>query len=117
LNGTSLPPRADAARAVTLGAWVAFATSLLGWIRVGYPWQLCGLAILPLLAPLSGLARGERRTYAWATLFVLPYLMFALTEALVNPRVRWMAALCVVLAFAWFCAMVAFLRLSRAPRG
>jgi uncharacterized membrane protein len=116
LSPAQLPARAAAARAVTIALWIALAVSLTGWIFVGYPWLLCCLAILPLLAPVSGLLRGQRRTYAWATLFVIPYLMFALTEALVNPRARWMAALCVVLAFAWFCAMVAFLRLSRAPR-
>jgi uncharacterized membrane protein len=116
LSRTQLTVRAAAARTVTIALWIALAVSLLGWTFVGYPWLLCCLAILPLLAPLSGLLRGQRRTYAWATLFVIPYLMFALTEALVNPRARWMAALCVALAFAWFCAMVAFLRLSRAPR-
>ncbi len=116
MNSPALPPNAASARTVTIALWLALAASLMGWILVGYSWLLCCLAILPLLAPLSGLLRGQRRTYAWATLFVIPYLMFALTEALVNPQARWMAALCVVLAFAWFCAMVAFLRLSRAPR-
>ncbi len=116
MNRPPLPFRAAAARAATLGVWLALVASLPVWILVGYPWQLCCLAPLPLLAPLPGLVSGARRTYAWATLFVLPYLMFALTEALVNPAARWMAALCVLLAFAWFCAMVAFLRLSRAPR-
>ena len=37
--------------------------------------------------------RGRRYTYAWATLFAIPYLVFALTELLVNPAARWVAAI------------------------
>ena len=40
------------------------------------PWLICVLAVLPLLAPLNGLVRGRRHTYAWATLFAIPYLAF-----------------------------------------
>ena len=39
---------------------------------------------MPLLAPLNGLVRGRRYTYAWATLFAIPYLAFAVTELLVE---------------------------------
>jgi uncharacterized membrane protein len=101
------------ARALTVGLWVAVALSLLGWMFVGYPWIFCVLAVLPLLAPLSGLRRGRRHTYAWATLFAIPYLVFALTELLVNPAARWIASLSLLLVFAWFCTMILFLRVSR----
>ena len=84
---------------------------------VGYSWPICILAVLPLLAPLNGLLRGRRYTYAWATLFAIPYLVFALTELLVNPAARWVAALSLLLVFGWFCTMIFFLRVSRAPRG
>jgi len=107
---------AGRARLWTIGIWGGVVLSLLAWIRVGYPWLLCLLAALPLLVPLRGLLRGSRYTYAWATLFAIPYLMFVLTELLVNPRARWVAASSLLLVFAWFCAMVAYLRLSRAPR-
>lgn len=112
-------PRADArsARRLTLWLWGAVVLSLLGWITVGYPWPLCVLAALPLLAPLRGLLRGSRYTYAWATLFAVPYLMFSMTELLVNPFARWVAGISLLLVFAWFCAMVAFLRISRTPPG
>ncbi len=109
--------RARAFRRLTIGLWAALAASLFGWILVGYPWPLCTVASLPLLAPLRGLMRGRRHTYAWATLFAIPYLMFALTEILSNPAARWVAGASLLLVFAWFCAMVAFLRASRAPRG
>jgi uncharacterized membrane protein len=103
-------------RVVTLGMWLAVAVSLLSWVAVGYPWPLCVVAVLPLLAPLNGLIRGNRRTYAWATLVTIPYIMFALTELLVNRAARWPAAVSLLLVFGWFCTMVLFLRASPAHR-
>src|SRR5271166_5262936 len=94
--------------------WTALTLSLLAWTQAGYPWPVCVLAVLPLLAPLNGLIKGRRYTYAWATLFAVPYLAFAVTELLVNGRARWVAALSLLLVFAWFCTMILFLRASRA---
>ena len=107
----------SAARSLTVPLWVAVAASLLAWILVGYPWPICAVAVLPLLAPLNGLVRGRRYTYAWATLFAIPYLAFAITELLANPRARWVAALSLLLVFAWFCTMIIFLRVSRVRPG
>ena len=104
------------ARALTIWLWAALALSLLGWITAGYPWPICVLAVVPLLAPLHGLIRGRRHTYAWATLFAVPYLAFSLTELLVNPAARWVAAMSLLFVFAWFCTMILFLRVSRAHR-
>ena len=101
-------------RLLTVWLWGAIAASLLAWISVGYSWPFCVLAILPLLAPLNGLVRGHRYTYAWATLFAVPYLAFAVTELLANSRARWVASLSLLLVFAWFCTMILFLRASRA---
>lgn len=108
---------ADRARQASLWLWAAVAASLFCWAAAGYPWLLCVLAAAPLLAPLPGLKRGRRYTYAWATLFAIPYLTFALTELLVNPAARWVAGLSLILVFAWFCAMVLYLRASRAQHG
>ncbi|MDE2303941.1 MAG: DUF2069 domain-containing protein [Gammaproteobacteria bacterium] len=105
------------ARRATIVLWAAVAASLLTWIGAGYPWGLCVAAALPLLAPLGGLLRGRRHTYAWATLFAIPYLVFALTELLANPAARWVAGTSLVLVFAWFCSMVAYLRFSRGHPG
>jgi uncharacterized membrane protein len=105
------------ARALTIGLWIAVTLSLLAWILVGYSWLICAAAVLPLLAPLNGLIHGRRHTYAWATLFSIPYLVFALTELLVIPAARWVAALSLLLVFAWFCSMILFLRASRVHRG
>src|ERR1017187_7863409 len=104
------------ARTATIVLWIALCVSLLAWVAVGYPWPICAVAVLPLLAPLRGLVMGRRYTYAWATLFAIPYLVFALTELLVNPAARWVASLSLLLVFGWFCAMVAFLRASRVRR-
>jgi uncharacterized membrane protein len=104
------------ARSLTIWLWIAVALSLLAWTMVGYPWPICVLAVLPLLAPLNGLIRGRRHTYAWATLFAIPYLAFAITELLANPEARWVAGLSLLLVFGWFCTMILFLRASRARR-
>jgi uncharacterized membrane protein len=107
---------ASTARAITIWLWVAVTLSLLAWILAGYPWLICLIAVLPLLAPLTGLVRGRRHTYAWATLFAIPYLAFALTELLANPQARWVAAMTLLLVFAWFCTMIFYLRASRVHR-
>ncbi len=98
------------ARALTIGLWAALCVSLLAWIAVGYPWPVCAAAVVPLLAPLRGLILGRRYTYAWTTLFAVPYFVFALTELLANPAARWVAGVSLLLVFGWFCAKVAFLR-------
>jgi uncharacterized membrane protein len=103
-------------RLLTIWLWSAVNLSLLAWITAGYPWPFCVLAALPLLAPLHGLVQGRRYTYTWATLFAIPYLMFALTELLVNPAARWVASVSLLLVFGWFCTMILFLRASPAPR-
>lgn len=104
------------ARALTIWLWAAVSLSLLAWTLVGYPKLLCVIGVLPLLLPLNGLVRGRRYTYAWATLFAIPYLAFVVTELLVNPQARWVAAMSLLLVFAWFCTMIFFLRASRVHR-
>lgn len=104
-------------RLLTIWLWLAVSLSLLLWIPFGYSWPFCVIAVLPLLAPLQGLVRGRRYTYAWATLFAIPYLTFALTELLANRAARWVASLSLLLVFAWFCTMILFLRVSGEHRG
>lgn len=104
------------AQLLTIWLWCAVSLSLLAWSAVGYPWPVCAVAVLPLLAPLHGLIQGRRRTYAWATLFAVPYLTFSLTELLANPAARWVASISLLLVFGWFCTMILFLRASPARR-
>jgi uncharacterized membrane protein len=107
---------AKRARSAAIALWFALTLSFLGWIAVGYSLLLCGAAMLILLIPIGGMCRGARRTYAWATMFALPYLVFAVTELLVNPVARIPASLTVLLLLAWVVSLIAYLRISR-PRG
>jgi uncharacterized membrane protein len=107
----------SASRALTIWLWLAIALSLLSWMAVGYPRVVCLIAVVPLLAPFNGLLRGRRYTYAWATLFAVPYMAFAVMELLVNREARWVAAASLLLLFAWFCTMILYLRASRVHRG
>lgn len=119
---TPVPPgRLRRARALALGtaailaACVAAATlRSTGW-PANLLWTLLMLA--PLAAPLPGLWRGRRRTYAWATLCVAPYFIFGLTEVVANPAVRGAAGAILFASLAWFAALVAYLRLSRSTAG
>ena len=106
----------DLSRRATIWLWLAVSLSLLAWMSVGYSKLVCIIAVVPLLAPLNGLMRGKRYTYAWATLFAIPYLVFSITELLVNRQARWVAGLSLLLVFGWFCTMILFLRASRGHR-
>jgi uncharacterized membrane protein len=102
----------------------AVLTLLFGLIALVAAWQLsvalspqrmlAALVLtLPLWAPLRGLLRSERRTYAWATLCVIPYFVLGTTEAIANPGSRIWAALCLFLALLLFVALILYLRALR----
>lgn len=71
--------------------------------------------LCPLLVPLPGLLRSHRRTHAWATLCVAPYLVYGLTEVVANPAARIVAGATLFASLALFVALVSFLRVTR-PR-
>jgi len=77
-----------------------------------------GLLVLLLVTPLAmavpGMLARNRRTFAWATLCVTPHFIYALTEIVANPSIRWLAASILVLSLALVVALVAYLRLTRA---
>lgn len=100
--------------ATLLGACVvAAALPAFAW-----PTSLARLAILlvPLLLPLPGLWRGQRRTYAWATLCVTPYFVYGVTEVIANPAVRGPAGAILFASLAWFVTLVNYLRVTRPPQ-
>lgn len=68
---------------------------------------------LPLLIALPRLLAGHRRTYAWMTLAVTPYLVVAITEAVANPAARAWAAFCLAVAFLLFVLLIVYLRVTR----
>lgn len=75
---------------------------------------LATVATAPLWLALPGLSAGRRRTYAWLTLAVVPYVVLGLTESVANPAARAWAASCLFGAFALFCLVIAYLRVTRA---
>jgi uncharacterized membrane protein len=102
---------ATLAAAAVLAACVAAAGLGSGRWPINLAWTL-GM-LLPIAAPLPGLLRGSRRTYAWATLCVAPYLVYGVTEIMANPAVRIAAAVILFASLAWFVALITYLRLSR----
>jgi uncharacterized membrane protein len=81
--------------------------------------RLLASAVLtcPLWAPLRGLLRGDRKSYAWATLCVIPYFVLGVTEAIANPEERIWAGLCLAVALALFAMLIVYLRVSNPNRG
>jgi uncharacterized membrane protein len=68
---------------------------------------------LPLFAPLPGLIRGTRRTFAWATLCVIPYFIVGITESIANPLGRIWSGSCLGLSLLLFVGLIAYLRTTR----
>jgi uncharacterized membrane protein len=75
---------------------------------------LIAILTLPLAIALPKLLAGNRRTYAWMTLAITPYLVVAITEAVANPASRAWAGLCLMVAFVLFVLLIAYLRVTRA---
>jgi uncharacterized membrane protein len=110
-RGADLARHASLATAALLAACVAAAT----WRSAPWPGNLLLtlVLLLPVAAPVPGIVRRIRRTYAWATLCVAPYFVYGITEVVANPTVRGAAAAVLFASLAWFVALVGYLRLSR----
>ncbi len=115
---TGPPARARARRAV-LATYGILAASVCAAAVASAAWPgtvlLAAGLLVPLLLPLPGLLRGERRAHAWATLCVAPCFIYGITEAVANPAVRTLAAAILFASLAHFAALVAWLRVTRAP--
>jgi len=72
---------------------------------------------LPVLLPLRGVLANSRRTHAWATLCVAPYIIAGVMETIANPTLRSLAALIVFASLAWFAALIRYLRVTRQEAG
>lgn len=70
---------------------------------------------LPLWIALPKLLAGNRRTYAWMTLAITPFLVVAITEAVANPASREWAGVCLLVAFLLFALLIGYLRVTREP--
>lgn len=72
------------------------------------------LKVLPLLAPLFGVLRGERYTYQWSTLIIWVYVAEGATRAYTDRGLSAGLALAeAVLALAYFAFAVAYVRSTR----
>ncbi len=71
---------------------------------------------LPVAFAVPRLWSGHRRTYAWMTLAVTPFLIVAITEAVADPAGRIWAGACLMLAFVLFVLLIAYLRVTRDAR-
>jgi len=113
----NLSSAAARVRIVTLVLWCAL-LCLVVWHQI-VPFSLTAMLLailysLPLLAPLSGLVRGNRYTYSWATLCVLPYFIVGVTEAVANPALHVWATLLLGTSLLCFFSLISFLRVVSA---
>ena len=80
-------------------------------VQPGGSWL--ALKCLPLLAPLFGILNGRRYTYQWASMLILLYLTEGLVRATSESGAsQWLAISEVLLALLFFCATVAYARLT-----
>jgi uncharacterized membrane protein len=111
---TAVIARARIAVVSTIGLLIA---ALVTWrVRTGFSIADAVLIValtLPLLIALPRLLAGHRRTYAWMTLAITPFLIVAITEAVANPAGRAWAGLCLLVAFLLFVMLIAYLRITR----
>jgi uncharacterized membrane protein len=89
---------------------VASATRAADWPASA---ALAVALLVPLALPVRGLLRGDRRTSAWATLCVIPYFVYGLTETIANPAARYAAGAILFASLALFVLLIAYLRVTR----
>lgn len=115
---STLTRQQDNARRFTILSWTAiFALVCARQLQQGVAVAALGWAVLfslPLLLSLRGLLRGERYTYKWATMCVLPYFVIGVTESVANIELRNWALLLLGASLLWFFSMLAFLRVTPA---
>lgn len=104
-----------AASVAACGSLVALTILCLGWelwlapLRPGGSWLV--LKTLPLLAPLRGVLHGRVYTYRWAMLLILPYFAEGVVRAWSERGAPAHLAFAeAALAFAFFCAAIAYVR-------
>lgn len=103
--------RASVVGACAVGALVAWWCLEGGWSTARA--LLAGVLTAPLWLALVGLSRGRRRTYAWMTLALTPYMVLAIMEAVASPHARVWASACLFACFALFVLLISYLRATR----
>jgi uncharacterized membrane protein len=114
-------PRLRTARRLTLAGALLLGACVTVAAMQSVPWPRnlgwTAALLLPLLLPVPGLWRGNRRTCAWATLCIAPYIVYGITEVIANPGVRVAAGAILFAGLAWFVSLVYCLRVSRPAPG
>ena len=107
------------------GAYLAACSSLIALIFLCLAWELrlapvqaggswLALKCLPLLAPLFGILHGRRYTYQWASMLILLYFTEGIVRATTEKGPsQWLALSEIALSLIFFCASVAYARLTR----
>lgn len=112
-------PLAHRVRAIAAGSLVALIALCIAWelwlapLRPGG--SLVALKALPLALPLRGIFAGRRYTYQWSSLLAPAYFAEGVTRSVAERGAsQACAALELVLSAAFFAAVVAYARLTRA---
>lgn len=116
-NPTPTAPASRRMRNATLGWMVVLAFNVLALVNRGgistNSLLLSALLLVPLLLPLRGILRDDRRTYAWANLCIVPYIIYGIVAATSIPGARWAAFALLAGSLGLFGALVGYLRSSR----
>ena len=81
-------------------------------VQPGGSWLL--LKAAPLLLPLFGILHGRRYTYQWASMLILLYFTEGIVRATTEKGPsQWLALSEIALSLIFFCASVAYARLTR----
>ena len=107
-----------ALRRITTGTLAALIVLVLAWelwlapLRPGGSWL--ALKVLPLLAPLAGIANGRAYTYQWSMMLVLAYFAEGCVRAYAErPPSSTLALLEIVLSATFFVTSIAYVRAGR----
>ena len=107
-----------ALRRIATGTLAALIVLALVWelwlapLRPGGSWL--ALKVLPLLAPLAGIAKGRAYTYQWSMMLVLAYLAEGCVRAYAEqPPSSTLALLEIVLSATFFVTSIAYVRARR----
>ncbi|MGB8433721.1 MAG: DUF2069 domain-containing protein [Burkholderiales bacterium] len=102
-----------------VGSLLALIVLCLAWeiwlapLRPGGSWLM--LKALPLLLPLRGVLAGRRRTYQWASMFILAYFVEGSVRAWSDHGLSASLALAeAILAVIFFASAVTYARLAAA---
>jgi len=102
-----------------VGSLLALIALCLAWeiwlapLRPGGSWMM--LKALPLLLPLRGVLAGRRRTYQWASMFILAYFIEGSVRAWSDQGLSASLAMAeTFLALVFFASAVTYARLTAA---